>query len=81
MEKAETQAVEPRIRTGDSGGRALDGETVDSGSATEILDGQPGARADVMETRAEGWDWGSRRWNRELISGTGMMMMMMMIGA
>ena len=43
-----------------SGGRAVafDGETVDSGSATGILDGQSGARAGIMEIRAEGW--GSR---------------------
>ena len=38
---------------------ALDGETVDSGNATGILDGQNVARVDVIETRAEGW--GSRR--------------------
>ena len=57
--------------TGDSGGRAvaLDGETVDSGSAAGILDGQLGARADAMETRVV--RWGSRRWNQELSSGTG----------
>ena len=55
---------------GDSGGRAvaLDGETVDSGSATGILDGQLGARADVMETQAEGRRW---RWNREFRCETG----------
>ena len=44
MQKAGTQAVELRIRageTGDSGGQAvaLDGGTVDSGSAAVILDG------------------------------------------
>ena len=45
--------------TGDSDDRAaLDGETVDCGSANGILEGQPGARADVMETRAEGWGTG-----------------------
>ena len=37
----------------------MDGETVDLGSATGILDGQPGARADMMLTHAEGC--GSRR--------------------
>ena len=57
--------------TGVSDGRAvaLDGETVDSGSAAGILVRQPRARANVMKTRAEGW--GSRRWNREFSSGTG----------
>ena len=41
--------------TGGPGGRtvALDGGIVDSGSAARILDRQPGAQADVMETRAE----------------------------
>ena len=40
--------------TGDSGDRAvdLDGGSVDSGSAAGIWDGQLGARADAMETRA-----------------------------
>ena len=44
--------------TGDSGGRAVacDGETVDSDSATGILDGQSGAQARTMEIRAEKWD-------------------------
>ena len=44
------------------------GETVDSGSAAVILDGQLGARADVIETRVA--RWGSRRWKREFSSGT-----------
>ena len=53
MEKVGTQAVqEPRIRAEkpETGGRAvtLDGETVNSGSATRIWDGQPGAQADVI---------------------------------
>ena len=57
--------------TGGSGGRAvaLDGGTVDSGSAAGIWDRQPGTRTDVMETRADGW--GSRRRNREFSSGAG----------
>ena len=45
VEKAGTQAVEPRIRAGnpETGGRTvpLDGETVDSGSSTRIWDRQP----------------------------------------
>ena len=69
------QAAEPRIRAGQpetlavEETLALDDGTVDSGSAAGILDRQPGARADVMETRAAGW--GSRRWNREFSGGTG----------
>ena len=69
MDKAGAQAVELRIRageTGDSGGRAvaLDDEIVDSGSATGILDWHPGARADVIETRAE--EWGHLRQSMKL---------------
>ena len=79
MEKVGTQAVqEPRIRAEkpETGGRAvtLDGETVDSGSATRIWDGQPGAQAVnhpwmSLETQTEGW--GSQGRNREFSSGTG----------
>ena len=39
---------------------ALDGGTEDSGSVAEILDRQPGARADVKMTRAEGWKAGGK---------------------
>ena len=44
------------METGGSGGRAMafDGETVYSGSATGILDGQPEARGSIMEIRTEG---------------------------
>ena len=59
VQKVGTQAVELRIRAGkpETGGQAvtLDGENVDSGSAAVILDGQLGARADVMETRVVRW--------------------------
>ena len=59
VKKAGTQAVELRIRAWkpETGGQAvaLDGEVVNSGSAAGILDGQLGARADVIETRVVRW--------------------------
>ena len=74
MEKVGTQAVqEPRIRAEkpETGGRAvtLDGETVDSGSATRIGTGSPELRRMSLETQTEGW--GSQGRNREFSSGTG----------